>query len=625
MLPSPSSTPNRTPGPPPSLPSATPLQTPSIDNVDFDCTPRQAAPGETVTCTFVPSLSLRRLARKMSRQARRGLQGAAATIVYNIMYEDLSDNTQTWIAESFTPTIVHDLTFAAGSYRVYGAFSRNDDGSKYVTLDRDVEIVIAFPGSTSCQDVVEAAQVLIDQGNTEAALLLLASDPLLLALSADDAFECTASILDLLNSPDLPPDDTLPIVIATGIQVINPTTGATRDLTDEELADALVDILETIQDALNNTDTVSDETLQTVVGFLGIMDEWYADNEDARTDEVGEAFLDTIDSVKVASLRTLSCDEARELISGAVSINTSKTTETMYSTNDGSIFQIGDKEFKQLTGSEKCLATSQSQLDNFIVSCSKDCPFCEERASRVSSLTFHADDGVALDFKSATNGEGLVRMVLALDPDVSSKMTETVTTYSSCGSKKSTTKRVKRGKPDCSYFDPKTKCWSKKGCKRVSYSDTELVCECDHLTDFSAVLGGDGGGGGGDGGGNCSSDAYEMDYIAIMSIVAIGVACICTVLIIVFFLYVRKFRKIILGREGERIQGVNKHRKVEARRSTYMSGRTENLARIPQTKRSRMASQNHGNASNLASTFKSYDHELLPSEESELMGFDEMA
>lgn len=40
----------------------------------------------------------------------------------------------------------------------------------------------------------------------------------------------------------------------------------------------------------------------------------------------------------------------------------------------------------------------------------------------------------------------------------------------------------------CSYFDHNASTWEQKGCKKTNMTETTVVCECTHLTDFSVIM-----------------------------------------------------------------------------------------------------------------------------------------
>eukprot|EP01052_Picozoa_sp_SAG31_P017620 SAG31_NODE_1214_length_9340_cov_30.386799_1_plen_682_part_10 len=42
--------------------------------------------------------------------------------------------------------------------------------------------------------------------------------------------------------------------------------------------------------------------------------------------------------------------------------------------------------------------------------------------------------------------------------------------------------------PACKYFDKKTGMWSEEGCRTAGYTNSSIICECDHLTDFSGLM-----------------------------------------------------------------------------------------------------------------------------------------
>eukprot|EP00002_Diphylleia_rotans_P023019 TRINITY_DN4522_c0_g1_i9.p1 TRINITY_DN4522_c0_g1~~TRINITY_DN4522_c0_g1_i9.p1 ORF type:complete len:431 (-),score=92.73 TRINITY_DN4522_c0_g1_i9:110-1321(-) len=42
--------------------------------------------------------------------------------------------------------------------------------------------------------------------------------------------------------------------------------------------------------------------------------------------------------------------------------------------------------------------------------------------------------------------------------------------------------------PSCEFFNETTNKWSTEGCRRVSFTDTQIVCSCKHLTSFASVL-----------------------------------------------------------------------------------------------------------------------------------------
>jgi len=42
--------------------------------------------------------------------------------------------------------------------------------------------------------------------------------------------------------------------------------------------------------------------------------------------------------------------------------------------------------------------------------------------------------------------------------------------------------------PQCKYFDTKANEWSTEGCVTAGYTNTSIVCQCDHLTDFSGAM-----------------------------------------------------------------------------------------------------------------------------------------
>eukprot|EP01104_Vermistella_antarctica_P015829 TRINITY_DN527_c0_g1_i1.p1 TRINITY_DN527_c0_g1~~TRINITY_DN527_c0_g1_i1.p1 ORF type:complete len:412 (+),score=59.06 TRINITY_DN527_c0_g1_i1:103-1338(+) len=86
----------------------------------------------------------------------------------------------------------------------------------------------------------------------------------------------------------------------------------------------------------------------------------------------------------------------------------------------------------------------------------------------------------------------------------------------------------------CSFFDKESQCYSQKGCemKGVTKDGTQVICECNHLTDFNVVFSSTANGNGGTGSSAASSEnPYGAIFIASwvlfgVTFLVIVVACI---------------------------------------------------------------------------------------------------
>merc|ERR1711871_66828 len=41
--------------------------------------------------------------------------------------------------------------------------------------------------------------------------------------------------------------------------------------------------------------------------------------------------------------------------------------------------------------------------------------------------------------------------------------------------------------PECQWWNTETNSWSKDGCQAVNYTETGVICKCDHATDFGSM------------------------------------------------------------------------------------------------------------------------------------------
>eukprot|EP01104_Vermistella_antarctica_P008014 TRINITY_DN1991_c0_g1_i1.p1 TRINITY_DN1991_c0_g1~~TRINITY_DN1991_c0_g1_i1.p1 ORF type:complete len:735 (-),score=205.07 TRINITY_DN1991_c0_g1_i1:129-2036(-) len=610
------------------LPSAIPYFSPS---------PAPSATFAISSCDVNPRNAVERTPFQVSfargRATKRRHRAVENISLYNAIYtfkgsslgsDGLPNTTLTpWaiVLDSASASAPFPVTsFPVGHLNVWGVAT--DIGTGASTIFDPVSIRVSIDKSTTCEEALQRARQFIDVGALEEAAWYLD------AFSVTPQFipdaKCILDVANLLTEivKDLDNDDVSSvwnIIISTNANIGDAAvSNANKDLDDDEVDTLVKAALENIIDALDHIleaegdIPVPDSVISAIVATLDNIGDAYNDEDGDINDNVAELYSETVEAIKTVALQegfvnnenNDDCEFKNVYESGSTVIIVSGSSDSEFEQpGEDSGFIFKDDTIDALRDKNGCVYTTQAQIQNFIT-CSSKC--CVGRASEVNSFTFYdpSDKFAPVDFKKklSKSGKNKVYFSIPFNNAFSSRSAEyvTYTTETSCGS--STTKKEKVDlEPQCQFYEEKSGCFSDSGCKTLKVHDNVVDCVCDHLTDYAVVFGDSDGGGGGGGGGGCSSTGFEWDWIMIASLVCFGVAICVVLVIIVCFTFMHRFRKTVLGAEGDRIERLHGNRKLVRRGSaskeqisSQPSPRNVHNARVPESKRERALTRSMG-------------------------------